>query len=149
MQQKKLFNKLGFSLIELLVVISIMAILMALGAVTFSTAQQKGRDAKRRADMAAIQKGFEQYFAQNATYDTNSGCTTMGNDTSFFPAGLPRDPRNTSPYTYSFRCSATAYCACARIEADGTGNSTSAASSTTCSFASSGNLNYACVSNLQ
>jgi len=142
-------SKKGFSLIELLVVISIMAILMALGAVTFSTAQQKGRDAKRRADISAVQKGFEQYFAENATYDSNTSCTTMGGDTAFFPAGLPRDPRNSSPYTYSYRCGSTAYCVCSRIEADGTGNSTAAASSTTCSFATSGSLNYFCISNLQ
>lgn len=139
----------GFTLIELLVVISIMAILMALAAVSFTTAQQKGRDARRRADMEGIQKGFEQYYATNSSYDAVSGCTTMGGSTTYFPAGLPRDPRNTSPYTYSYTCSATAYCVCSRLEATGTGNSTAASSSTTCSFSSSGSLNYFCVSNLQ
>ena len=138
----------GFTLIELLVVISIMAILMAMAAVSFTTAQQKGRDAKRRADMTSIQKGFEQYFATNSSYDAVSGCTTMGGSTTYFPSGLPRDPRNTSPYTYSYSCSATAYCVCARLEATGTGNSTAAASSTTCSFSSS-SPNFFCVTNLQ
>lgn len=141
--------KRGFTLIELLVVISIMSILMALAAVSYTTAQQKGRDAKRRADMSAIQKGFEQYFASSGIYDSVSGCTTMGASTTQFPAGLPTDPRNSSPYTYSYRCSTSAYCACARLEASGTGNSTAAAASTTCSFASSGSTNYFCVSNLQ
>lgn len=139
----------GFSLIELLVVISIMSILMALAAISYSTAQQRGRDARRRGDMSAIQKGFEEYFAANNTYDSAASCTTMGAATSIFPAGLPSDPRNVAPNTYSFRCSATAYCVCARLEATNAGNSTAAASSTTCSFASSGATSYYCVTNLQ
>ncbi len=139
----------GFSLIELLVVISIMAILMSLAAISYTTANQRGRDAKRRADIESMQKGFEQYFAQNSTYDAVAGCTTMGASTTQFPAGLPRDPKNASPYTYSFQCSTTAYCVCARLEATGSGNSTAAASSTTCSFASSGSTNYFCATNLQ
>lgn len=146
---KKINRSLGFTLIELLVVISIMAILMAMTAVSYTTAQQKGRDAKRRVDISSIQKGFEQYFAENAQYDSASGCGNMGGDSTHFPAGLPSDPKNSSPYTYSYRCSTTAYCVCARLEASGTGNSTAAASSTTCSFSSSGTLNYYCVSNLQ
>lgn len=133
----------GFSLIELLVVISIMALLMALAAVSFSSAQRKGRDAKRRADMQAIQKGFEQYFADNNTY---AACNTMGGSVTYFPAGLPSDPSPSQSYSSS--CSVSAYCYCARLES-GTGNSTAAAASTTCSFASSGTRNYFCVSNLQ
>lgn len=145
---KKMYRS-GFTLIELLVVISIMAILMALAAVSYTTANQKGRDAKRRGDISSIQKGFEQYFATNNTYDAVAGCTTMGASTSHFPAGLPKDPKNTSPYTYTYTCSATAYCVCARLEAAGSGNSTAASSAVTCSFASSGSTNYFCVTNLQ
>ncbi|MEO8581861.1 MAG: prepilin-type N-terminal cleavage/methylation domain-containing protein [Patescibacteria group bacterium] len=141
--------KKGFTLIELLVVISIMSILMSLAAVSYTTAQQKGRDAKRRADMTSIQKGFEEYFASNNTYDAVAGCTTMGGSTAQFPAGLPRDPKNVSPYTYSYRCSASAYCACAHLESTNSGNSTAASSAVTCSFASSGATNWFCISNLQ
>lgn len=139
----------GFSLIELLVVISIMSILMALAAISYTTAQQRGRDAKRRSDMAGIQKGFEQYFAENNTYDSVAGCTTMGASTTQFPAGLPVDPKNDATYSYSYRCSASAYCACARLEKTNSGNSTAAASAVTCSFASAGATNYFCVTNLQ
>jgi prepilin-type N-terminal cleavage/methylation domain-containing protein len=139
----------GFSLIELLVVISIMSILMALAAVSYTTAQQRGRDARRRSDMANIQKGFEQYFAQNNTYDSVAGCTTIGASATHFPAGLPSDPRNISPHVYTFQCSSTAYCVCARLESTNAGNSIAPATAVTCSFSSSGSTNYFCVSNLQ
>ena len=69
---KKQIN--AFSLLELLVVISIMGLLIAMGAVAFATVQQRGRDAKRRADMQGIQKAFEQYNAVNSSYEA---CSTM------------------------------------------------------------------------
>lgn len=60
---KKLFSKKGFTLLEMLIVIGIIAILVAMGAVSYSTAQKKARDARRRADITAIQKAMEQYYA--------------------------------------------------------------------------------------
>lgn len=137
-------KKNGFSLVELLVVISILGILMTLAAASFSTAQSKGRDARRRGDLEAIQKGFEQYFSQNNEYGT---CDTMGGETDIFPAGLPSDPQPSQSYTRS--CSTTGYCYCALLESEGGGNSTAPASSETCAFASSGATDYFCVTNLQ
>lgn len=140
-------KRFGFSLIELLVVISLMAILMALASVSFTAAQRRGRDAKRRSDVTSVQKGFEQYFAQNGAY---AACATMGSIAAgFFPAGLPVDPKNDATYSYTSSCSTTAYCYCARLEIDNAGNSTSGAASTTCAFATSGNTDWFCVTNLQ
>lgn len=131
----------GFSLIELLVVISIMGIIMAIGAVSFSGAQRRGRDAKRRSDMTSIQKGFEQFFLDNGSqYDT---CTDMGGSDEQFPAGLPLDPLNTGIHTYSRTCNATTYCYCARLEIEDSGNS----SDGSCTYQTGGD--FFCVSNLQ
>ena len=55
--------KKGFTLIEILVVVGIIAILIGMGTVSFSTAQKKARDARRKADMQAIQNSFEQYYS--------------------------------------------------------------------------------------
>lgn len=67
----------GFTLIELLVVISIIAILMAVATVSYTNAQQKGRDNKRKSDLKAIQQALEVYYQQNGKYpfkrdDSNS-----------------------------------------------------------------------------
>ena len=58
----------GFTLFELLVSISIIAILTALATVSYSIAQKKARDARRTQDMDAIRKAQELYYSQNIMY---------------------------------------------------------------------------------
>jgi prepilin-type N-terminal cleavage/methylation domain-containing protein len=55
--------KSAFTLLEMLVVIGIIGILVGMGAVSYSTAQKKARDAKRKQDLKAIQNAFEQYYS--------------------------------------------------------------------------------------
>ena len=130
---KKFFGKKGFTLLELLVVISIIGLLIASGAVAFSTAQKKGRDARRRADMKAFQSAYEQYYAENTTY---AACGTM--NTQFSGGSAPTDPRG----SYVSSCAAASYCVCALLEDLGSGNATNSS----CTF---GAGNYYCVTNLQ
>lgn len=133
----------GFSLVELMVVISIIAILMALGAVSYTTAQQKARDAARRTDMKALQDGFEQYYTVNGGY--NATCSLMAVQ-PFIPAGLPVDPQPSTTTPYFFSCSANDYTVCAHLEnekgnADATGNPAT--------YGNSGDEEWFCVQNQQ
>lgn len=129
----------GFTLLEMLVVISIIGILMAIGAVSFSTAQQKGRDAKRRGDVKAMQNGFEQYYASNASaYGT---CNVMRADTTIFPGGAPTDPKSGNNYGCSDLTNG--YCLCAELDDDAAGNDDGDGA---CQF--DGTTHY-CVRNLQ
>ncbi len=134
--KKKLIS--GFSLLELLVVIAIIAILVVIGVVAYSSAQRKARDARRRANVKAMQDGFEQYFADNSSYDTGgSNCSNMREDTTYFPSGVISG----AEYTCVARAGG-GYCVCADL--DGTdGNATN----TSCNFASGGG--YYCLTNLQ
>lgn len=137
-------NLRGFTLVEMLIVIAIIAILISLGVVSFSSAQKKGRDSKRRADMKAVQAAWEQYYADN----NGSYPATCAVGTTYLPAGLPTDPKNLDPSVYDFsnaHCTASTYCFCTLLES-GTGNAAAAASGATCSF---GTGSYFCVGNLQ
>ena len=143
----KRFTK-GFSLLELLVVVSIIGILVSIGVVAFTTAQQQGRDSRRRADLKAMQDAFEQYKGAVGTYDT---CATMANyDTgsgTLMPGGLPNDPRNSGDFVYntSTACSEESYCVCALLE-NGTGNAEEPTGSS-CNYSPGGE--YHCLTNLQ
>lgn len=142
----------GFTLLELLVVISIIGILMGIGSVSFSTAQKKGRDSRRQGDMKAIQKALEECYSVDTKYPAaapfgsdltcTAGQTTMNQ--------VPYDPKNTGTYVYTYTKDAnpaTAYCLCAKLENTGTGNASTAGGSGNCAYVANGN--YFCVSNQQ
>lgn len=134
-------GKSGFTLLELLVSISIIGLLIALGSVSFSTAQRRGRDSRRQSDITNIRNGLEQYYAVNTSYP--DGCTDESLLTSVFPNGLPTDPKPGE--NYSLSCEITEYCACSILENEGQGN----ASDDQCGRDTDQDMNYFCLKNLQ
>lgn len=141
-----LITNFGFTLLELLVVIGIISILMALATLTFGAAQKKGRDARRKTDLKAIQDSFEQYYAMHSSEYPGSGSCDSG-DTINISASesflIPTDPRDpTYSYTAS-SCSTSGYCICVELESGSGGN----ASNGSCSWQNNGA--YFCVKNLQ
>lgn len=114
----------GFTLLEMLVVIGIIGILVGLGAVSYSTAQKKARDARRRGDLSASQKALEQCYSVNTyqypTVTNSSGAITI----SPLPASCTNfsiiDPLNNSAYKYTVTATSTsAYTIQAVLEGDG------------------------------
>lgn len=70
----------GFTIVELLIVIVVIAILATLVIVTFTGIQQRARDSKRQTDVNAIDSHLEAFYADNGYYpsladlqDTASG----------------------------------------------------------------------------
>ena len=111
--------KKAFTLLEMLVVIGIIGILVGLGAVSYSTAQKKARDAKRKQDLKAVQNCLEQYYS----YNNNFRYPNYSNWPSVFNCGsstltAPSDPRNSSPYVYTISSSSDAYTICATLETE-------------------------------
>lgn len=142
----KKHSQKAFTLLEILVVISIMGILIALGTAAFITAQKKGRDARRQSDVKAIQEGFEQFYAKNGSYPTDTADAET--ETEIFPSGLPSDPKNVDDNIYTIGTDADGFCVCALLES-GSGNSSDvpdAGTPTDCRF---GTGNYYCATNLQ
>ncbi len=101
MNRSKTLNKRGFTLIELLVVITIIGILAAFIVASFTSAQQKSRDARRKADLDAIRKAFELQKA-DSTGAKYYGSTTssLSSATPPYIKNVPTDPQTGAAYLY-------------------------------------------------
>lgn len=79
MQKSKSGFSKGFTIVELLVVIVIIAILAAITIVAYNGAQGRARDDKRKTDIINITKALELYYSDNGTYPVTTATTsTLG-----------------------------------------------------------------------
>ena len=114
----------GFTLIEMLVVISIIGVLMAIALVAFQSSRASARDAKRQADLEQIRSALELFRADssNGLYPVGSGNTAsvFGAQLSVYLPTNPADPL--TQYTYYYTSSTgSAYYLCARLETSSPG----------------------------
>ena len=68
----------GFTIVELLIVIVVIAILATLVIVTFTGIQQKARDSKRETDIDALDSHLEAFYANNGYYPTLADLVNNG-----------------------------------------------------------------------
>src|SRR3990172_10027955 len=69
----------GFTLVELLVVVAIIAILVSVGAVSYSTAQRNARNAQRASDLNKIALALEEFYSDHGFYpSTRNGNNPNG-----------------------------------------------------------------------
>lgn len=114
----------GFTLVELLVTISIIAVLGAVAFVFFNQAQISGRDSKRMGDLREAQKALEQYFALTRSYPAaaapgNALLTSLTTIDSYFESGkVPSDPDSAASYPYRYwKCPTDQkYLICSKLE---------------------------------
>ncbi len=142
----------GFSLIELLVVSTVIIVITTIGLVSFTSAGKGARDGKRKADLEAVRQALVLYKADGNAYPTGAG--TNGSyvtvSASLISAGYlsnprPDDPKNTAPYQYSYYAPATgdSFCLCAYAEDDDIANQ----SATNCPLLGLSTPAYYCVQN--
>jgi len=120
----------GFTLVELLVVISVLAVLSSLLISNLNNARVQARDTQRKSDFSQIKKALQLYFNDyGGIYPANSGnqiagcgadgtsaCNWggfFGHDTTdyYYMKLLPTDPLDAAPYQYQYtRTANTSYC---------------------------------------
>ena len=75
----------GFTIVELLIVIVVIAVLAAITIVAYNGIQQRARDSQRKSDLSQIAKALHIYNVNNGNYiSTGSGCGGAGNGSGFF-----------------------------------------------------------------
>lgn len=129
--------KRGFTLIEILISIAIIAILTAIGIVSYTSISKRSRDAKRMGDVEQIRSALEMYRSDNGKYPavnvsgfgvvTNLNTDLIGG--GYMPS-IPSDPQTTYPYKIvatnnDITSGYYGYCFEAHLETIATGNTTS------------------------
>jgi general secretion pathway protein G len=92
---------LGFSLIEVLIVVTILAILLIVFFLSMRTQLTRSRDTRRKADLEKIKVAFENYYNDNGCYpseDILDEC--RGSQLSPYLSEVPCDPEGETPYLY-------------------------------------------------
>lgn len=64
--------KKGFTLVELMVVITVIAILMTIAIVSFTRIQKQARDTKRKADIRTLETALQAYYTEFQAYPLSS-----------------------------------------------------------------------------
>lgn len=133
--------KVGFTLMEVLIAVTIIAILSVIGIVSYSSINKRSRDAKRKSDLEQVRSALEMYRSDHGVYPgTAEGFIPLtsldpGDNTGpliplYLPA-IPMDPKSTIsvpiPYYYTPLTSGLGtttffyYCLCSKMETE-TGN---------------------------
>lgn len=112
--------KKGFTLVEMLVVISIILIITVavMSAINPIAQQKKARDVVRRSDLSKMSTALEQYYADHNSYPVGTGAAvpyTGSLDT--YMNSLPADPVSaTYSYCYNTANSNQDYVLCSALE---------------------------------
>jgi prepilin-type N-terminal cleavage/methylation domain-containing protein len=125
-------KRFGFTLIEILIVIAIIAVLASAVLIGLGPVQRQGRDARRISDLRQVQNALELYFAKCGYYPgtTQSGSTcgsfsqiTTWTDLSTALQGsnvgvtqVPKDPTSGKNYFYGTDSSGVTYTIGATLE---------------------------------
>lgn len=93
-------TNIGFTLIELVIVVSIIAIISGISLFALSSARESGRDARRKADLEEIASGLEMYKADLDYYPQSIafGGTLSGGGNTYIQV-IPNDPDTSYAYT--------------------------------------------------
>ena len=125
-----IYQKKGFTLIEILIVVAIIAILASVVLVGLGPTQQAGRDARRISDLSEAKNGLELYYNKCGNYPGTGGTCAAGTagvtwaavSTNIIAANvgitsaLPDDPSSGKHYNYWWGANNASYVVGAHLE---------------------------------
>lgn len=121
-------HKNGFTLIEILVASTIIAVLSVIGVASYTSINKRSRDAKRKSDLEQVRSALEMYRTDTGSYPGSSTGFALitGLESvlvSTYMPSIPMDPKSTTaiPVTYYYSPLGTvapfySYCICANLE---------------------------------
>ncbi|MFA5136909.1 MAG: prepilin-type N-terminal cleavage/methylation domain-containing protein [Patescibacteria group bacterium] len=112
--------KKGFTLLEMLIVLGIIAVIITIASVSYSTAQKKSRDSRRKSDLKVVQNAMEQYysvcgFSYPVVVDGLVPTVGCSSPVTVLLPNSPLDPKTGSAYLMP-TSTASIYQICATLE---------------------------------
>lgn len=130
MKKKSIKKFAGFTLVELLVVMTIIVVLASVGLVSYRNASISARNSKRKTDVESVKQALVLY-KQDTTGSYPAGSGTVENFNSAVSTLVsgnylsePRPDNTNSDYRYRQQDSGNGFCVCAVMEGTNKGNST-------------------------
>lgn len=121
MNKKNGFKLFGFTMIELLVVTTIIIVITSIGLVSYTSANRSARNGKRKADLEMVRQALVLYRTDNGTYPaTNSFATMLTTVSDYTSANSVTDPKNDGSYVYGYTSDGVTFTLTASLEPDGT-----------------------------
>jgi len=116
--------KRGFTLVELMIVITIMAILATIAVMSFSRVQKQARDIKRKAEVKTIRDALQGYYVERGSFPLSSAPAAASSVLSVlsptFMSNIPAAPSGTagtnSDYMYVTNSTGAIYGICVQLE---------------------------------
>ncbi len=90
-------KKRGFTIIEVVTVVAIMAIMTTLVYSSFSNTRARSRDQQRVSDISTLQLSLEVYFNKNGQYPP-----TLASLVPVYIASVPNPPTGAANYAYNY-----------------------------------------------
>ena len=104
-------------MIELLVVVSIIALLTTIGLVSFTQTNKRARDGKRKADLEQVRSALVLYRTDNGTYPASITWSTMSPIQTYISAVSISDPLSSPSPQYTYVSSGgNTFTLCATLE---------------------------------
>ena len=88
----------GFSLLELLAVVTILGIIAVVVIPRISVSSAKAKTEANKQNKAEINSAVERWYFEKGSWPLDN-LTDIGGDTSYFPNGLPTNPVDASAYS--------------------------------------------------
>lgn len=99
-------RRTGFTMIEILVVSTIMIVLTAVGLVSYTQVNQNARNGKRKADLETVRQALVLYRTDNGSYPNVQTYAAAIAALQVAPAYLDAqniaDPKGVAPYVYTY-----------------------------------------------
>lgn len=126
----------GFTMIEILVVTTIIALLSGIATISYTQLSKQSRDARRKTDLEQVRAALEMYRSNNNSYPIGDwGSLSVLSQSPVYLQSLPTDPKDTT-YDYYYSGSSSDYTLGAYLEQD------SSSCSVTISCGTAINCNY-------